>query len=202
MSSHKPIASRRSVRLAEAIHAMALGLWGGALIASGIVAAIIFPMMRDANVQLPAFANYPDPHWPIAAGQVMNRAFLIVDGLGVAALAVAFVTFVLVVLQRKTRHIGAATAIRAIALGMLAVVTGYALASLRPSMQSALREFWGAAKRGDVATAAVHRDAFDALHPTASFVMGTQLVLILVALIAGIMCATVGPREPGADNAN
>lgn len=185
----------RATRWAESLHAAALGLWGGALVASGAVAAIIFPTMRDAQVHMPDFASYSGAHWPIAAGQVMNKVFLLVDGLGIGALVIAVLTLAIVVRVRPTRHVGSATAVRLIALGMLIAMTGYAVGILRPDMQHHLHAFWLAAKTGDAANATLHRAAFDARHPTASFVMGAQLVLIVVALMAGIMCATNDPRK-------
>ncbi len=183
------------MRFAEALHATTLGLWGGTLLASGITAAIIFPTLRDANVHLPAFAHYDDAHWPIAAGQVMNRVFHLVDGLGIGALTIALLTLVLSMAKRTTRHIGASTAVRTIALGMLLVVTVYAIVFLRPAMQAELHAYWSAAQASDSATATTHRIAFDELHPTATFTMTAQLILIIIALCAGVMCAAVRPAK-------
>ena len=49
-------------RLLETVHLTFAGLWLGSLVMTGVAAAVIFPVARGLDPQLPAFSEYTGPH--------------------------------------------------------------------------------------------------------------------------------------------
>ena len=95
----------------------------------------------------------------------------------------------------QRRAPGVQVLLRTVALVAAGVLTIFAVGALRPSMQAELTAFWTAAQAGDVATAEIHKKAFDDMHPKASLLLTAQLGMVLWALLAGGLAATL---EPGA----
>lgn len=193
----------RTIRaICETIHLGVLGLWAGSVLMIGVVAAIGFPTMKALRPTLPEYAAYPaDEHWIIAAGAVMNKGFLASDWIGIGCAVLAVVTLLVVLLGARVRFARPATILRTLALAGAVGVLIYSVGVLRPRMQEALHSFWEAAKVGDLARAEPQREAFDAMHPTASRLIGAQLVLVLCALGFGGYAATTdrARRRDGVD---
>lgn len=171
--------------ICEIIHLGALGLALGAMVITGAAAAIAFPVMKALDPHLPAFAAYGEPHWPVAAGSVMNRLFGVTDAVLLGAAIVAALTLGASRLIFRARFASIAGVLRLIALAALLGSVGLTRLDLRPRMQSNLTAYWEAARAGDAEAAARHKAAFDADHPRASFLLVTQLVLAAWAFGAG-----------------
>lgn len=171
--------------ISETIHLTVLGVWGGAMIMIGVTAAIGFPTMKALDPKLPEYAQFSGDHWMIAAGKVMNKAFLVSDWIGVVCAVLAAITLVVVLVGTRTRFARPATVLRTVALAAAIAALVYSVGVLRPHMQHELRAFWDAARAGDNQAAAIHQKAFDEMHPQASFLIVAQLVLALWALGTG-----------------
>jgi len=187
------IGPMRIVRtIAEVLHLCALGVWAGAMGAVGAAAAIAFPMMRDLDPSLPAYAAYEGPHWSIAAGAVMNRVFALADTLGFVCACIAAATLVVVFVVRA-RPLAPMVIRAALVAGALGLA-GHAMFVQGPAMRAHLHAYWEAAEAGEDETAAVHKEAFDAMHPRASGLIGAQLIVVLLAFGVGGW-ATIHERE-------
>lgn len=175
----------RSHKLCEAIHVAALAVWLGSLIMTGIIAARVFPMMKDIGPSLPDHAGYTGDHWLIVAGRVGDMAFTSLDMIQFGAVLIAVVTLAasIWVFGLPTRRWS--TLIRALGLAVAMILVCVELFFLAPRMSSDLRAYWDAAKLGDNATAELHREAFTARHPAARNVLGGTTLAVLATLIVG-----------------
>jgi hypothetical protein len=178
-------------RLAETVHLAALGLWLGALVMSGAVAALVFPLVRDLDPTLPVFAAYEGPHWRLAAGRIAAQVFAVGEIIGLVCLLLAGVAFgVSAVLAGKAR--ARVMAVRAAAMLLLIGAFGYQFFVLSPRMGSSLGAYWRAAAEGRTADALSHAEAFGRDHPTATSLMAATTFFALVALVVGAWSATGG----------
>ena len=77
-------------RRLETVHLAALGVWFGALVTVSATAALAFPTMKRLQPALPGFRIDLADHPQIAAGHVMNPAFMgVMVGGAVCSLLVA-----------------------------------------------------------------------------------------------------------------
>ena len=161
-----PVIRRRARLAAEGLHLVCLGAWAGSLAMTAATAAIIVPTMRDLSPALPEYGGYPEDHWVIGAGQVMEQVFTVSDVAQVALGGIACALFVPIALsERRGRSL---LAVRAFVLAALfASVLQYTFV-MRGEMSGALVRFWSAAETGNVEAANEARAAFDELHPRAS----------------------------------
>lgn len=181
-------------RILETIHLTALALWLGGLAMTGVLAAIIFPTMKELDPSLPAYAPYEGEHWRIAAGKVANTGFLVIDAVGIGALLVSLAMLGALGLWRWLDFSKPATILRLVALGAAIATMAWSLGVLRPRMQENLTAFWQAARAGDNEAADRHQAAFSADHPRASLTMTVQFVTVGWAFVAGCFGATGSPR--------
>lgn len=184
--------------LCEGVFLGSVGLWAGVIAMVGAVAAIAFPTVRELDPALAEYAAYPGEHWRIAAGAVMNRAFLLADGVGGAVVLLATGAVVVMLASGRVRAGTPAMVLRLAALAVGAGLTVYTLAAFRPEMQGHLETFWSAARAGEVNEAETARAAFDAMHPRASFLLIAQLVAAGWAFGAGAWSA-LRDRDPRAE---
>lgn len=179
-------------RLAKALHAInvaALGVWLGSLVATGALAATVFPMMRDLRPTLAAYSAYSGDHAPLTAGHVAARAFLTNDfvqficaGLGLLSLGV----LIIIQLRRAPSKGGGRSArvtLRALTFGSALAVFCVQFFMVAPGMDATLRQYWSAAAAGDSAAAETFRTRFAEAHPLASTLMATTAALVLLSLL-------------------
>lgn len=190
----------RGRRICESIHVGVLGVWLGALVMTGVAAAVIFPTMKSLDPRLPGYEGYTGSHWMLAGGSVANRLFVIGDVVQFTAMLAAGATFGLGIMFFGLPSRKPLTVIRATLLLGLVGVLSYHLLVLAPRMAVNLDGFWAAAKAGDQARAETLRAAFDADHPTARSVLSCIAVLLLGALAAGVWSATGGAYEGSAES--
>jgi len=176
----------------EAIHVLALALWLGFLVASGAVAAVIFPLMRELDPTLSGFTGYTGEHWRIAAGQIAARIFFISDVVQFAAIFFTVTSLVLScwVFGLPLRRVS--TMVRACALGGAALLAGYQLMVLGPTMNATSRDYWEAARAGDLENATRHRERFASMHPEATTALAGTALFVTVTLIAGVCSLAAG----------
>lgn len=181
----------RAQRTCEAIHITVMGVWCGVIVAMGAMAAVIFPEMKHLGPSLPAYASYPGDHWKLAAGQVMNRVFMIGDWVGAGAAAIGLVTWLVAAPAGRGR---ALTIVRGLAVVASAAISAASLGWLHREMGAELASYTSAAAAGDIAVAEAHRARFDEFHPVASGLMKAQLAAVLVAVIAAAAQITAAGR--------
>lgn len=172
-------------RAAQTTHLLALALWIGAAAMSGVVAAIVFPTMRTLDPTLGAYPSYGGDHSVLAAGNIAGRVFLLVDMVQFVCAALALASFIVMLMlgySLNTLTRVARSVILCVALGILS----YHLFVLMPGMHEDLRAYWAAASIGDNTTADAHKDAFLALHSTASRSIGATTLVALLAFVLGV----------------
>lgn len=172
-------------RSSQTIHLLALALWIGAAAMSGVVAAIVFPTMRTLDPTLGAYPDYTGDHSVLGAGNIAGRVFLVVDMVQFVCAALALGAFIVMLilgysLNTLTRVLR--SVILCVALGILS----YHLFVLMPGMHDDLRAYWDAAAIGNNSTADAHKDAFLALHTTASRSIGATTMAALLAFVLGV----------------
>lgn len=186
-------------RLLNTIHIVALGIWTGGLLMTGIAAAILFPTIRALNPALPSYERFTEPHWAIAAGHVGRRIFLAAD---VVQMTAAGLTLLgvggLIIAGRWPRHtiIGAT---RLALIGAALTLVCYQLIVLGGRMDTNLTGYWTAAREGHMDEALRLRAAFEADHPVASRVAAATALATLTALCLGAWQSTLvlGDRHRG-----
>ncbi len=162
------------------------GIWLGSIVATGAFAAILFPTLKALDPELPQYASFDGDHWSLAAGQIAERLFFVSD-------IVQLLMFIAMGVSLLIAHTALKSPIRTSAsvarlLGYLALggILTYELFRLRPRMNVNLRLYWDAAVAGQSDIAATYKAAFDADHPTASFLLSATAVFLLVVLIASL----------------
>lgn len=168
-------------RLLETVHLTFAGLWLGSLVMTGVAAAVIFPITRELNPQLPDFTEFTGPHWRIAAGTVAAKIFLISDAIQLGCIIICGLTLGAVVITAEGWQRPIATSIRLIALFCAVGLLTYSFAFLGPRMNTNMVNYWDAARAGENDAAKSNQLAFDKDHPTATKVMiGSFLCALLV----------------------
>ena len=191
-----PRAALRTARAAEAAHIAALGVWLGSLILTGIAAAITFATLRNLDPHLPAYAEYPEDHWAIAGGAIMNRVFTASDWIALACAIIATAGLAIALAPPIARQTLGHTLIRPLAILRAAatlaalIITLASFALLRPAMNQDLADFHTAARTPDITAADAARARFDQAHPRASMLLSAQAALVLIALTLGAYDAT------------
>jgi hypothetical protein len=164
---------------------------------SGVVAAIIFPTVRDLNPSLPDFAAHRAPHGPILAGIVAERVFMVSFAVVGVALGVALLSAVALTLNRRRASVPVLRlGLTLVACGLFAVHAAW----LQPRMNSAATAYREAARSGDSQTASEAKARFDAMHPTASRLIGATTLASLGLFVASAWLGAA-PRPTGRSEA-
>lgn len=160
---------------AESVHLVALSLWLGALLAVGGIAAVAFPTMKALAPALPGFKVPMADHWSIAAGHVMNPAFFaaMIGGIVLGPVSLA-----------AWGSMGGVRRVLALAAVGLAAA---ALLGLGLPMRGHLDAYWGAARAGEMESAAAAKERFDALHPWSSRALAAQAGLVGTCIVLGVV---------------
>lgn len=184
--------------LCETVHLASLGLWLGVLGAAAAFAASVFPVMRELDPSLPAYAAYTGEHWRIAGGMMAQRVFLISDVVQFVCAVLSVSTLGCMIALFGLPRMRPATIVRACALGLALACAAGTIIIVAPQLNGATRGYWAAARAGDMAAATMHRSAVDSLHPTASRLMGGTIAFVAIALFSGLW-ATVRPWTGSSD---
>jgi hypothetical protein len=178
----------------------ALGVWAGALLMTGATAAIAFPTMRELGPTLPTFGAYPEDHWSIAAGHIMQRVFGISDWTQIACALVVAVSLIAEAASVGWRRLGIAWQVRgAVMLGAVGCSL-YSVLVMSPPMNVTLDAYWEAAKAGNVEVAHANKAEFDSDHVLARRLMTATFALVVAALVTtavgGGTARGARPEEP------
>lgn len=180
---------------ADGLALVALGLWLGVVVMSGLVAAISFPIMKSVSPSLAEFSAYPGEHWPIAAGHIARRVFdigAVLQG-GCAAISCLMLAVSVWADSRRPRPI---QAVRTIALLLAVGTLAYWRLSLSPTMDHDLDAFWAAAKAGNTELADTHKAAFNTAHPIAARALSFLALFIAANIFEVVRTIYVTARRP------
>ena len=186
----------KAVKIAEIVQALSLGLWLGVMVMSVVVAAQVFPLMRELDPQLGAYPLFEGDHSPLAGGRVAASAFVFADVFGFVCLMLSGVaTVVWMVGTRAQRPVAAA--VRATLLMALVAVFGYHLIVHGSALNGETRVYWAAAEAGETEIAERQRDVIREMHPMSRNLMAGTMVIGLASLVTGLWClataeATIG----------
>ncbi|MEL6330425.1 MAG: hypothetical protein AAFR38_12270 [Planctomycetota bacterium] len=194
-----PIAPGR--KLAETIHLTAAGLWLGTLVMTGATAAVMFGTSRELGPMLPEFAAYDGSHADLLAGAIQNQVFKLSDIIQFACATLCLASMIALIAFLKLPVRTISTAVRLCSLGLALGIFSYYLMILTPRMQTNLKQYYDAARLGQLETAAEARARFDADHPTASnSLIGTTIAVLLVlggGAWSATSAGTIRELEPG-----
>ncbi|HZW10382.1 MAG TPA: hypothetical protein VFF69_10805 [Phycisphaerales bacterium] len=168
-------------RLAGTMLTVCSGIGFGVTAMTGVVAAVVFPTMKELGPSLPAYAAHGGPHWSLAAGMVAERVFNIGFAVTGAALLGAMASVLVLAFTRGRREWPVAR------LALLFVTTGIFLthfAWLQPRMDSAAAAYRKAAAAGRADEAAEAKGQFDDMHPIASKLIGGVALSSLALFVA------------------
>ena len=177
----------RIARAASTSLIVCAGISFGVMSMTGVVAAVVFPTVRDLGPVLPDHASYTGPHWSLVAGVVAEGVFRI----GMVVVGVALFGALLGVLLLAFRR--GEQRLPVVRLGLTAVTIGLFLthaAWLQPRMNAAAAEYRDAASTGNNALAGEAKSRFDSMHPTASRLIGATTVASLLLFVCSAWTAT------------
>lgn len=167
-------------RLALIVHVLTLCLWAGVLTGVSIAAATIFPTAKKLEATSTIFPQGTADQWRLVAGRIANQVFLVADSVQLVLCGAAILTIVILGV-RKALKPGSALVIWLMALAGAVMTLAYHLLVLQPRMAQNLSGYWQNAAAGQTALADQFRAAFNDDHPTASTVLVTITILVLVA---------------------
>ncbi|MFT5422727.1 MAG: hypothetical protein ACI89L_000492 [Phycisphaerales bacterium] len=190
-----PPTPHRLTRIAETLHLASLCVWLGAVVMSGVVAAVIFPLMRTLDPTLGAYPSFTGDHSNLAAGRIAARVFLISDAAQFASATLALATMALLLVRGAITNRRWGHGVRVVSLAFAITTLSYHLMILGPRMDTSLHNYWAAAAAGDNAAAETARLAFSDDHPKASRSLGILAVSVGVCLVSGLWAVQV-PHTP------
>ena len=171
------------------------GVAFGVTAMTGLVAAVVFPAMRELDPTLGGYAGYDGPHWSLVAGVIAEKVFhvgFVVTGvmLGLSLAAVLG----LVVLRRVS-------GVPIVRLGLVVVTLGLYLTHvgwLQPRMDRAARTYREAASTQQNEVAAAMKSEFDDMHPIASKLIGALALSSFALFTVSAWTASAGRQTQGA----
>lgn len=185
-----PMSRTLPSRIAQIVHLIALAVWLGAVAMSGVVAAIVFPLMRTLEPTLGAYPDYEGDHALLAAGRVASSVFFAVDTIQFVCATLALFTLAALVAMGYTLNTGARV-LRVIVLCMTLALLSYHIFFFMPELTNTLNAYWANAAEGNTGLADTFKDRFLESHSSASRILRalTLMVLINIALAAWTLTA-------------
>jgi hypothetical protein len=180
----------------ETVHALALGLWLGFVVAAGAYAAAVFPTAKNLDPRLPGFEQYTGDHWLIVGGRIAQTVFLIGDIAQFFCALIAVGTFACTVWMFGGGERRAALYVRGFALAFALASLASLLLIVNPKFVSATNAYWAAARTGDNIAAAAHQQIARQTHPYATSLMSLAAVSVAVAL-GSCVWSLARPRDGG-----
>lgn len=183
----------------ETVHALALALWLGFVVAAGAYAAAVFPTARAMAPRLPEFERYTGDHAVIVGGRIAQTVFLIADVVQFVCALAAVGTFACIAWLFGGGERRPALYLRGLALSVALACAASLLMVVNPKFVSATNAYWAAARAGDNEAAAAHRQVARETHPYATTLMSLAAGSVALALGAGVWSlARTRDRERGA----
>lgn len=179
-------------RIAQIVHLLALALWLGAVAMSGVVAAIVFPLMRTLEPTLASYPDYEGDHALLAAGRVASSVFFAVDTIQFICATLALFTLAALVAMGYTLNTGARV-LRVIVLCMTLALLSYHLFFFMPELTTTLNAYWNSAADGNTQLADTFKDKFLESHSAASNILGALALGVAMNLTLAAWTLTAAP---------
>ena len=186
--------SSRVCRAAQIIHLVALSIWLGSVAMSGVVAAIVFPLMRKLEPTLASYPDYEGDHAMLAGGRVASSVFLAVDTIQFVCATLALCTLAVMIVTGYSINT-IARLLRIMVLCATLALLSYHLFLFMPEQMLSLRGYWDFAALGDTGQADVFKDKFLASHSAASRLLGTLTIAVLINIVLSGWTLTAKPKE-------
>lgn len=183
--------------IAQIAHLLALSVWLGAVAMSGVVAAIVFPLMRELEPTLGAYPNYEGDHALLAAGRVASQVFFTVDFIQFVCATIALGTIVLLVVCGYSLNT-LARVFRVIVLCMTLALLSYHLFIFMNKLQGLLSGYWENAANGNTLVADGFKDRFLEHHSTASNILGALALMVMINIVLAGITLTAKPKQDNA----
>lgn len=182
-------------RVLQIVNLLALSVWLGSVAMSGVVAAIVFPLMRRLEPTLGAYSGYEGDHATLAGGLVASRVFFTVDTIQFVCASVVLGTIAVLVASGYSLNT-LARVMRVLVLCMTLALLSYHLFFFMPSLTQTLNGYWDFAAAGNTVQADVFKDRFLDSHGMASNLLGGLTLMVLLNLV--IAAWTLTASEQGA----
>ena len=180
-------------RICQMTHLIALAVWLGSVAMSGVVAAIVFPLMRKLVPTLGAYPNYEGDHALLAAGRVASKVFFTVDAIQFVCASVALGTLAMLIAMGYSLNT-MARVMRVLVLCMTLALLSYHLFFFMPGLTQTLNGYWDFAAAGNTAQADVFKDRFLESHSMASNLLGGLALMVLINLALAAWTLTATPK--------
>lgn len=191
--------SRTVCRIAQILHLVALSVWLGSVAMSGVVAAIVFPLMRKLDPVLASYPEYEGDHAMLAGGRIASSVFLAVDTIQFICATIALCTLAVTIVSGYSINT-IARLLRIMVLCATLALLSYHMFLFMPQQMLSLRGYWDFAAAGDTAQADMFKDRFLDSHGAASRLLGTLTIAVLVNLVLAGWTLTAAPKDPSASN--
>ncbi|MBL4698349.1 MAG: hypothetical protein JKX70_05910 [Phycisphaerales bacterium] len=186
-------------RIAQILHLVALSIWLGSVAMSGVVAAIVFPLMRKLEPTLASYPDYKGDHAMLAGGRLASSVFLAVDTIQFVCASLALATLVIMIVTGYTINT-IPRLLRIMVLCATLALLSYHLFVFMPQQMLSLRGYWDFAAAGDTSQADMFKDKFLASHSAASRILGTLTIAVLINIILAGWTLTAAPKETPAND--
>ncbi len=186
--------SKTASRIAQITHLVALSIWLGSVAMSGVVAAIVFPLMRTLEPTLATYPNYQGDHAMLTGGLIASKVFFTVDFIQFICASLALASFATMIVTGY--HINTiARLLRIMVLCATLALLSYHLFIFMPQLTLTLNGYWDFAAAGDTAQADQFKERFLDSHSAASRILGTLTIAVLINLILTGWTLTAPKKE-------
>ncbi|MEM1185110.1 MAG: DUF4149 domain-containing protein [Planctomycetota bacterium] len=179
-------------RIFETVHLTSLGLWLGAVLATGLFAAVVFGASRHLDPTVPAFAAYEGNHADLVAGFIQNQVFMAVDAVQFVAAFLTLASLIGLLTFGKLPLNRWSSGLRVLGVAVAMGLVSYYLMVLTPRMTENVRIYWAAAEAGEAERASEYKAKFDEDHPAASNTLKGVAGSLALAMVTGAFSAASG----------
>jgi hypothetical protein len=174
--------SKTASRIAQITHLVALAIWLGSVAMSGVVAAIVFPLMRKLEPTLASYPNYEGDHALLAGGLIASKVFFTVDFIQFVCASLALATLVIMIVSGWSINT-IPRLLRVMVLCATLALLSYHIFIFMPQLTLTLQGYWDFAAKGDTVQADQFKDRFLESHSAASRILSTLTIAVLINLI-------------------
>lgn len=181
-------------RVGQIVHLLALSVWLGAVAMSGVVAAIVFPTMRDLDPTLGAYPDYGGDHALLGAGRIASKVFFAVDSVQFVCAGIALATVALLIAMGYRLNT-LARVFRVIFLCMTLALLSYHIFFFMDGLTRLLNGYWDNAAAGNTAVADQFKDRFLESHGMASRMLGALALMVAINIVLAAVTLTASPKN-------